>query len=222
MNSFNKNNISLFVLLLGIALNSTLHAVTINNQSIDSIIKPGEVITLTFPERDNYIVCDIKNNNIDIKSLEFTPLSSPENDLKELFKKYSLSSIGLKSSDILPNKRINRNSHIIGDRINIKSKKNIILTDCLLESPNIVIYGNQMSFQDCFLINPQFLSLSIDSSRSNYQTIQILFQDQTHIPTLFSGSIDFDFRWISFSENRLYLTNVKEISIEFNPCVWDK
>lgn len=218
MNSFIKNNKQLFSLVLGTLVSSCLHGITVNNQPLDSIIKPGEVLMLTFSENDNFVVWDIKNDNIDIKYGPFID-SSAKNMLKEGFQKYSYNPIRLKSSDILPNKNINTNSHIIGESINIKSIFSLTLKNCLFEAPYISITGNRIVFEDCFLINPQSLTFSINSLSSNYQTIQILFHDQANIPTVLSGSIAFDFKRNPIEI--LYLTNVKKIMIEFNPKIWN-
>lgn len=217
MNYFYKNNKKLFSLLLGTLLNSSLYAITLNNEPLDSFINPGELLTFTCSIDDSIIVLDMENGNLNI-NYGYVSEFFPENWLSEGFKAKRSISVRCNTFDMSSNVISHKNFHIIKECIKLEPKILLSLKNCLLEAPYILITGNRMVFEECFLINPQVLCLSTDSSNSNYQTIQILFHDPSQNPTLITGNVDF---LSSPMKKELYLTNVKEITVEFNPQVWN-
>lgn len=220
MNSFIKNNKQFFSLFLGLLLHSPLAAFTINNKPLESIIQPGDALLLTFPEENNVVVIlEIENESLITKTANLDFLAPM---LKGIFNKNNdkHSCPVMLMSPIISNVVSYKSSYLIGEQLNFQSKKLLRFINCLLESPSISITGNRMLFDDSFLIDPETLYLFTDSLESNYQVIRILFYNEPKIPTVLAGSIDF--LKLNKGPQTLVLSNVKAISIEFNPQVWHK
>lgn len=133
MNSFIKNNKRFFSLLLGLLLNSTLFAITVNNTPIDSILQPGEALLITFPEEnDVVVVLEMENGNLNTKTAALFFLSSM---LKEKFEKNNSKYPRLvKLTSSVISKVINyKSSYLIGKQLNFQSKKLLRFTDCFLK-----------------------------------------------------------------------------------------
>ena len=218
MNSSIKNNKRFFSLLLGLLLHSTLSAFTFNNEPLDSIIQPGDALSLTFSEKNEFIALEMENGNLTTRHayLDCLPLTR-----EEAFKKNrDKCSRPVKLMSPVISKVVSyKASYLIGEQLNFESEKLLSFTNCLLESPSISITGDRMFFKDCFLINPQVLFLFINSPESNYQIIKIVFHDETKNPIMLSGSVDF--LKLNKTPQILILGNVKKIIIEFNPQIWN-
>ncbi len=217
MNSLIKNNKQFFSLALSLLLSSSLGAVTVNNMPLDTIISPGEVLCSTWEGKNNYIVLEMENGNLNINCYEIQEIGTLQEVFQEVMDNSSCP-FNSKGSLVLSGNIMNNNlSYMIGEEsIQLRVKKSLNFVNCVLRSPDISITGNEMNFDDCFLINPQVLSIVGDYPQSDYKVIQVIFHDQPEYPTLINGQIDFK---DNQTTKKIIISNVKKIRVQF---IWDK
>ena len=219
MNSFIKNNKQFFSLVLGVLLHSSLYSMIIDNKPLNSIANFKELLIITFPEEDNAVVLEMEKGNFDEKWDKIDIIGN----LKEVFqgaKQNRSGAIISRTCNIISNTINNNSSYFVGqENINIQAKTSAQFTRCLFESPVISIKSNDINFHDCFLINPHVLNIIGDFPESNYNTIQIIFNKEPKNPTIITGKIDFK---DNQTTQKLILSNVKEIKLQFNPKAWNK
>ncbi len=217
MHKFFKNTQPLLVLLLAGLLSSSLDGVTIHGEPLEKFVHPGEPIGFCFPE-NSIILLQMKNDDIGVREICLNKAATES--LRESFDKFYSRSVRYTISGTVPNVINYENMHLKQNEIELNAPILLDLINCILEAPYILMAGNRINLEDCFLINTQVLHLRTNkSSLSNYRKIQIVFYDKPQSPTIISGEIDF---FSSNTEKTLCLTNVKEMIIDFNPRIWNK
>lgn len=221
MNGFNKNNVLLFSLLMGVLFSNSLDAMKVYNQPLKEIVTSIEKpFSITFLEGDDTVLLKMEKENFDAKSGNSRDAIE---GLDHVFKVVN-SGVGFScNSDVfsmLTNILDCSSMHFVGkERIDFQTTTSLELRSCLIESPLVSIIGSKMHFNDCFLINPKILNIIADCPESDYKIIQIIFRDHFEKPTIITGEIDLKDKQTT---KNLILTNVQKIIVEFNPHVWNK
>ncbi len=218
MNDFTKNNKRFFSLVLGILLHGSLHAMTVYGKHLSDIVPQGQPLSITFLEKDDTVILKMRKGFFDAKSGR-DGIANLESSFKGVVANGShFSYTG--TLNISCDKLDLNWSHLVAqDRMNITAKTSLELKKCLLQSPFISMVCNQMNFKDCFFVKPQILNIIGDCQDSDYNNIQVIFRDQSTIPTVMFGEIDLK---DSEAIQQLVFTNVKEIRVLFNPQAWKK
>ena len=211
MNSFYKTNGLVFGVALGMLLNSSLDAITINNQPLENIGDPANVFSSTFPE-NSYVRLAIEKDNLHIGNGPVDEIHGLKDVFQEVLENSNcpLSSGGQLSMSF---GTIERSWSRLRSGKSIDLTANVLLSmvNCLLDAPDVSIAGNNIHFRDCFLINTEVLTIILNDPVLGC-TIQIEFYDQSENPTIIDGNIDLK---NNQANNELIISNPKKMNLQF-------
>jgi len=215
---FSKNIATISKLFLSVSLLcNSLYGITINGKSLHSLIQPGESVSISFKDKDDCTFFAIENGNITTKGTHISNIANLQEIYQEIRNHKGGSWIS-KVSDISVNVFQHGSHFAATERMNIRANTSADFIRCLIESPKISITGNQMNFDDCFLINPNELYIFPVSSDSDIAAMRITFNGNATHPTLMSGPLNLN---KNESTGSLLLTNVNNITIQFSEKVWN-
>jgi len=211
MNGFYKKNGLVFVVVLGMLLNSSLHAVTINNQPLENIGDPANVFSSIFPE-NSYVRLAIEKDNLNIGNGSVDEIHGLKEVFQEVLEKSScpFRSGGQLSMSCGTMERSWSRLHS-GKAIDLTANVLLNMVNCLLDAPDVSIIGNNIHFRDCFFINTEVLTIVLNGPDLGC-TIQIEFYDQSENPTIIDGKIDLK---NNEANNELIISNPKKMSLQF-------
>lgn len=170
-----------------------LQAVTINGNDINTITSPGNTLMYKNVATNNIFI-SVKNGAIEIGSLRLNNyqgvkdfLKDLETDKDQLYQNVSKDRVTITSGAHI---RLN-GAYISGDnQVLLEAKSFVEITDAILKSKEIVLIGNDLNLERCF-IDSDVLQIEATSPNSVFKILRFTFDKSTAIPATVQGKIDF-------------------------------
>jgi hypothetical protein len=219
MNNFCKKTTSLFVLLLGIILNSSLQGMKVNNISLKDITKRGLPISINFSEKNNIVVLEITNESFNTKGGSINSVHNLDKIFKEVVDISYLPANRQGCRILTCDTTINTYISLVGKKyMDIRAKNFMTYSKSILQSPLISMTSNEINFEDTFLTDTRTLNFMLDHPGSNYHIIQISFHKDPEKPTFITGSINLK---DNEATQTLMLSNVKRVKLILDEKAWN-
>lgn len=185
----------IFVTILSFYVCQILSAIMVNNQDINNLIKPGQVLMYDCPDADN-IFMRIKDGNITIGGWELTNVAEAQAFFNEL-----------------NNNKNEFSQNIAPDMISLKTEKNMSIKKAFFSSDKGIIFdvgaqinldtlilqskekvaflANQLNIQNCFF-NVPWLQIESNIPNSLCQVIRFTFNKDISFSVCAQGHINFE------------------------------
>ena len=189
---------------------NVIGAITINDQDINNVLKPGEKLFCESSASDN-IAFVIENGNLKIGSARINNVKDVFNRFVEFNNEPHGKMIGPRwyiSGSVLNDQHVSSDKELI-----IDARNSFVVAEAVLQSKKITMITDAINCGNCFIDSDELI-IKVRSADASYAVIRLIRNKYSQNPMVIGGNIDFA---NNGANGALIVLGAQYASVAFNP-----